>query len=126
MLKTLYFKWVFIKFFEIFEKTDFFTFFKKWSKSCFWSILTSNSERASKIRWGGCFWTYQNLFFGKYLKNKNFQFFPKKSYNKGFQMVYKLSCFDEKIFWSIFYIRDPFQKKIKKKFFEMHNNLYTV
>ena len=81
MLKTLYFKRVFTKFFVIFEKTDFLTFFKKSSKSCFWSILTSNSDRASKIRWGGCFWTYQNLFYGKYSKNKIFQFFPKKSYN---------------------------------------------
>jgi len=30
--------------------------------------------------------------------------------------VYKLSGFDEKIFWSIFYIRgDPYPKKSKKK-----------
>jgi hypothetical protein len=33
-------------------------------------------------------------------------------------MVYKLSFFDEKTFWSIFYIRgDPYQKKIKKIIF---------
>ena len=78
MLKTSYFKWVFTKFFGIFEKTGFFTFFKKSSKSCFWSILTSNSDRASKIRWGGCFWTYQNLFYGKIQKIKFFNFFRKK------------------------------------------------
>ncbi len=35
--------------------------------------------------------------------------------DKGFQMVYKLSCFYKKILWSIFYIReDPYQKKTKK------------
>jgi hypothetical protein len=50
MLKTLYFKRVFAKKFEIFEKTDFFTFRQKRPKSCFWSILTSNSERTSKIK----------------------------------------------------------------------------
>ena len=81
MLKTLYYKLVFTKKFEIFEKVDFFTFCKKGLKSCVWSILTSNLERTSKIRWGGWIWTYQNLFLGKYSKNKIFQFFSKKSYN---------------------------------------------
>jgi hypothetical protein len=76
MLKTLYFKWVCTKKFEIFEKTDFFTFRKKRPKWCFWSILTSNSERTSKIK--GVGWTHHNLFFGKYLKIKFFKFFRKK------------------------------------------------
>ena len=81
MLKTLYYKLVYTKKFEIFEKVDFFTFCKKGIKSCFWSILTSNSERTSKIKGVGLIWTRHNLFFGKYLKNKIFQFFSKKSYN---------------------------------------------
>jgi hypothetical protein len=44
------------------------------------SLASSNSEWASKIRLVGWIWTNQNLFFGKYSKNKNFQFFSKKSY----------------------------------------------
>ena len=70
MLKTLYFKWVFTKFFGIFKKTDFFTFFKKSSKSCFWSILTSNSDRASKIRWGGAFGLTKTFFTEKSYNSK--------------------------------------------------------
>ena len=69
MLKTLFFKLVFRNFFEIFEKNDFFSFFKKRSKSCFGSILTSNSERTSKIRSVGWIWPCENLYFEKYLKN---------------------------------------------------------
>jgi hypothetical protein len=60
MLKTLCFKWILTKFFEFFEKTDFFNFFKKRSKSCFGSIFTSNSEITSKNSW---------VFFGKFPKN---------------------------------------------------------
>ena len=103
MLKTLYYKLVFTKKFEIFEKVDFFTFCKKGLKSCFWSILTSNSERTSKIRWGGWIWTYQNLFFGKYSKNKIFQFFSKKSYNSKKRTL--------QLFGTTFYFSPPHQTK---------------
>jgi hypothetical protein len=35
-----------------------------------------------------------------------------KNNDNGFQIVNKLTCFGEKIFWSIFYIRgDPYQNK---------------
>ena len=103
MLKTLCFKWVFTKFFEYFEKTDFFTFFKKRSKSCFGSILTSNSERKSKIRWVGWIWPCKNLYFEKYSKNKNFQYFPKKSYNSK-KRIFQL-------FGTTFYFSLPHQWK---------------
>jgi hypothetical protein len=75
MLKTLYFKCFFTNFFEFFEKNDFFNFFKKMSKSCFGSSLTSNSERTSKIRLGRVNLTLRKLIFRKISKNKIFQFF---------------------------------------------------
>ena len=62
-----FFKCVFTNFFENLENNEIFTFFKNWSKSRFWSILVSDSERESEIRVTG--W----ICFGKLKKNKKFQ-----------------------------------------------------
>ena len=69
----------FHKIFRNFRKKRFFHFFQKKFKIVFLVNFDLRfGKRIKKIRRGGCFWTYQNLFFAKYLKNKNFQFFPKK------------------------------------------------
>jgi hypothetical protein len=73
MLETLYLKWFFTKKFEIFEKNDFFTFHKIRSKLCFWSILTSKSEKTSKIGGQGEFGFTKTYFSKNIQKNKNFR-----------------------------------------------------
>jgi hypothetical protein len=61
-----------------FRKTDFFTFFKKRSKHCFWSILTSDSERTSKIKCIGELSLTKTYFSKNVQKIKIVYFFRKK------------------------------------------------
>jgi hypothetical protein len=59
------------------KNEKFFHFFQKRSKYCFWPILTSDSERTSKLRSDEEF-SLSKTYFSKNIQNKNFQFFPKK------------------------------------------------
>ena len=67
--------------FSEFSKKPIFSLFSKKVQNRvfgqFWPQIRIEHQKLGR----GCFWTYQNLFFGKYSKNKIFQFFPKKSYN---------------------------------------------
>ncbi len=59
-----------------------------------------------------CFFTIFRIFFDQKHSNTFYKQQKSSKLDKGFKMVYKLSGFDEKIFWSIFY---TLPKKIEKK-----------